>query len=262
MDEARRVRSQSFGAVVDAYDRYRPSYPPELVDAVAGRLSLGARVVDVGCGTGRATVELARRGLRVTGVEPDEVMAARCRSNCAEYPAVDVIATTFEDWDGPLGSFDGVTAGQSWHWIDEDVGTAKAAAVLRPGGILALFWNTPWSEGTDRFTDLQEIYQRLAPGLAEPSVVLGRATRAGDQHDRLAANSTFGSPERAVWEWVQDYSTEEYVGLLRSYSDHSTLPEENRRRLLDAVAAFIDHDGGVLRYGYRSELVMATRLAT
>ncbi|MER5435710.1 class I SAM-dependent methyltransferase [Streptomyces sp. NPDC002588] len=150
-----RSRAHSFNAAAAQYAANRPSYPPALLDTVetlAGRPLGGARVADVGAGTGIATALLHARGARVVAVEPGAGMAAQLRRALPEVPLV--------RGDGnhlPLAtaSLDLITYAQSWHWTDQARSVPEALRVLRPGGALALWWNTsavevPWIEAQAR----------------------------------------------------------------------------------------------------------------
>ena len=122
--------AESFGADPERYDRTRPSYPPALIERIVAAAP-GRRFLEVGCGTGIATRLFRAAGCDVLGLDADPRM-----------PAADEIAR-FEEWDPAGRTFDAVVAAQTWHWIDPVAGAAKAFAVLRPGGLLALFWNVP-----------------------------------------------------------------------------------------------------------------------
>ncbi|MFJ6213630.1 class I SAM-dependent methyltransferase [Streptomyces sp. NPDC092296] len=145
----------------DTYERSRPSYPMpvirELADAV--RLERGRTVVDLGAGTGKFTRLLALTGARVIALEP----VAAMRGRLAELlPGVEVGDGTAEATGLPDGSADVVVAAQSWHWFRPDEALAEVERVLRPGGALALVWNTfdtsvPWVR------DFQQIYFGRAP---------------------------------------------------------------------------------------------------
>jgi SAM-dependent methyltransferase len=137
------VLGRSFDAVAATYDASRPGYPDGLFDAlerITGRPLAGTTVLDVGAGTGIATRLLHEWGARVTAVEPGAGMAARLRAGDPRAPLVrgDGNALPFAD-----GSADLVTYAQSWHWTDPVRALPEAARVLRPGGALALWWNTP-----------------------------------------------------------------------------------------------------------------------
>jgi trans-aconitate methyltransferase len=127
VDERRRL---SFGGVADLYDQSRPSYPEAFVDGVLEFAGAGEsdRAVEVGAGTGKATVLFAARGLNVLGIEPSAEMAAVARRNCAAYDNVTIEQTEFERWRPPGQEFKLVFSGQAWHWISPEAGYAVARA--------------------------------------------------------------------------------------------------------------------------------------
>src|SRR4051812_41998026 len=113
-NEARRV---SFDARAELYDAARPAYPDALADDVLARG--GRRVLEVGAGTGKATLVFARRGASIVAIEPGANMAAVLRRNTAGHDVI-VEHTTFEAW--PIaGTFDMVMAAQAFHWVDPRV---------------------------------------------------------------------------------------------------------------------------------------------
>jgi SAM-dependent methyltransferase len=132
---AQRQVAEGFGADARRYDRARPTYPADLVERIVAA-SPGPDVLDVGCGTGISARLFQAAGCRVLGVDPDPRMAELARQGSTTMEVA-----KFEDWDPAGRSFDAVIAAQAWHWVDPVAGTAKAAAVLRPGGRLAVFWN-------------------------------------------------------------------------------------------------------------------------
>jgi SAM-dependent methyltransferase len=101
------------------------------------------RVLEVGAGTGKATVLLAERGLEVVALEPSVEMAAVARRNCGRFPHVAVTDVTFQNWPAEREAFQLVVSAQAWHWIAAEVRYSKARDVLTPGGALAVFWNRP-----------------------------------------------------------------------------------------------------------------------
>ena len=140
MSGADRVRLRGwFNQAAELYDRARPGYLPALFDELAGVAGVGpgCRVLEIGCGTGQATVPLAERDCRIVAVELGAAMAAVARRNLARFPAVEVAVAAFQDWPLPPEPFDVVVAATAWHWLDPAVRVAKAAAALRPGGTLA-----------------------------------------------------------------------------------------------------------------------------
>ncbi|HVM65132.1 MAG TPA: hypothetical protein VMU14_09750, partial [Acidimicrobiales bacterium] len=156
--------------------------------------------------------------------------------------------------------FDLLVSGQAWHWVDPEVGPRKAAAVLRPGGMIGLFWNQgrPADGAAD---ELDHVYARVAPGLEEYSVLLRplgperfEAAGAG-----LSATGAFAEATITTYPWSRTYSRTEWVDHLMTHSDHRTMPEARRAALLAEISAAIDGFGGTLRVDYTCWLVAARR---
>lgn len=145
----RTARAHSFNTAAAQYAANRPSYPPALFDAIealADHPLPGSRVADIGAGTGIATALLHARGAHVVAVEPGDGMAAQFRSTLPDIP---IVRGTGDDLPLADASVDFLTYAQAWHWTDQSRSVPEALRVLRPGGALALWWNTealdvPW----------------------------------------------------------------------------------------------------------------------
>ena len=140
-DEQRRKREQQrglFDGVAGRYDATRQSYPAEIVDAIltTAAIGQGAAVLEIGCGTGQLTRQLAGRGLHVTAIDIGPAMIGAARRNVPD-PMARFQISAFEDFTG-IGPFDLIVSATAFHWVDPGVGLAKAARLLRPGGWLAL----------------------------------------------------------------------------------------------------------------------------
>ncbi|MFE1027293.1 class I SAM-dependent methyltransferase [Streptomyces sp. NPDC058818] len=182
------ARAHSFNAAAAQYAANRPSYPPALFDALeelAGRPLKGSRVVDVGAGTGLATARLHERGADVIAVEPGAGMATEFRRTLPGVPIVRGNGNVL-----PLADHtaDLLTYAQAWHWTDPALAVPEALRVLRPGGALALWWNTealdvPWIAAAARRIDqhfdldLSAEKRNLGPGAADPADRLGLTRR-------------------------------------------------------------------------------------
>lgn len=233
----RRDRAESFGAVAGDYDRYRPSYPAELVDALVDLAP--SRVLDVGCGTGKAARLLTARDLDVLGVEPDPAMAAVARSH-----GLPVEVGAFETWDAGGRTFDLISCAQAWHWIEPAAGARKASEVLAAGGTLALFWNfdEPAPEVRHAFDG---VYARLAPELG-PLVAAGANAPAERPYERdLRASGRFASISTRTYPWQRELTVDDFVGVVGTQSDHLLLGPQRLVALQVALrAALIEALGG------------------
>lgn len=244
-----RRRAESFGGVAQQYDVARPSYPTALIDDLV--VLQPVEVLDVGCGTGKAATLLSARGLHVLGVEVDKRMAEVARGH-----GLDVEVGTFEAWEPAGRSFDLITCAQAWHWIDGAVGAPKAAALLRPGGMLALFWNfARFDVSTQRALDAA--YAAFAPDLSRHSVVRGGGPATVPSHLTDLAAAGFAVEHRS-YDWTHAYPRDEWLALLRTHSDHSTLAADRLDRLTAAIGAAIDRLGGALVARYRTETLLGS----
>ncbi len=222
-------------------------------------LTPGDPVLEVGCGTGKATVPFAGRALSVTALEPDPSMAAIAQRNCVGLDAV-VEVTSFEDWAAEPGEYRLVMAAQSWHWVQPAMRLRKARQLLADDGALALFWNRPdWPETPLRHA-IDGAYERVAPELGartpgkSPQDVGRRACV-----EELAVSDLFGDVTAVEHEWETAYDRDAYLQLLDTSSDHRLLDPDTRERLFAEVGRVIDAAGGVLPVTYVAELYLARR---
>ncbi|SEO39945.1 class I SAM-dependent methyltransferase [Actinacidiphila rubida] len=223
------------------YERSRPSYPITAVAALADALPLeaGRTVVDLGAGTGKFTRLLALTGAEVLAVEPVREM----RERMAELlPAVAVTAGTAEATGLPEDCADAVVAAQSWHWFQEEQALAEVERLLRPGGALALVWNTydttvPWVR------DYQDIYFRLAPRDL-PSPPLG--SRPGDEggwREAFESRKGWSVPEERHWPNPHSTTVEDVVERMMSSSHIAVLDPAAQAQVRAEVEAVLDaHD--------------------
>jgi SAM-dependent methyltransferase len=251
-----------FGEVAEQYDRTRPGYPESLADEVLAfaRFEPGDAALEVGCGTGKATLLFARRGVRVHAVEPDPAMAAVARRNC-EPLDVTVDVASFEDWPVPHGEYGLVFSAQAWHWLRADVRLEHAHAALRPGGALAVFWNRPDWPDTPLRHAIDAVYEREAPTLAARTP--GRSPqdeRRRNGTEQLAASPLFDDLTLGEHFWSTSYTTSEYIELLGTQSDHRLLAPDQRERLYEGVAAAIDAAGGAIPVAYAADVYTARRV--
>lgn len=205
-------RSLSFGAEAAAYERGRPSYPPEAIDWL---LPAGARdVLDLGAGTGKLTTRLAERGLDVVAVDPIPEMLERLSNSLPDTPA---LLGTAEDIPLPDNSVDAVLVAQAWHWFDPQRAVREVARVLRPGGRLGLLWNTR----DERLGWVKDLGQ-----------IIGHDDATDNE---VTLPEPFGGLERHQVEWTNYLTPQALIDLVASRSYCITSPEQVRTRTLGQV---------------------------
>jgi SAM-dependent methyltransferase len=258
-----REARQTFDEVADLYDRVRPRYPAALIDDVVGLIPNrpGARVLEIGCGSGQATIDFATRGLHLRCLEPGRNLARLARVRLAAFPHAEVVEQSFEEWRLENEAFDLVISAQAFHWVAPDVRCVKAADALRPGGALAIFGHVPVPGSGALRSAIDAAYRRHAPSLvAEP----GRVNWYEDESSRLAeftASQRFGPVTTRRYRWSQDYSAADYVALVRTYSEHRLLPPAQLAALTAAIHDAIAAYGGACKVAYNTHLFWARRAA-
>jgi SAM-dependent methyltransferase len=254
-------RSRLFGQYAETYDRFRPTYPDALIDELLGPVPANLDVLDVGCGTGIASRQIAQRGAKVLGVELDPRMAEIARGH-----GVEVEIAAFEGWDAAGRTFDRVTSAQAWHWLDLPIATAKAASVLRPKGVLGLIWNAG-CQPDDLADDLEEAYagaeqsggHRLFRGYAADRLS-DMKTGLDSEMEAISAAPVLGAATVKWFPWTRTYQRDEWLNQLVSRSDHAALEPAVRDRLFEAIGAAIDIRGGSFVMNFETVLITASRL--
>ena len=262
VEEAERLRVV-FDQDAERYDRARPGYPSAVFDDLAALAGIGpgCRVLEIGCGTGQATVPLAERGCEIVAVELGAELADVARRNLARFPAVQVVTAAFERWPLPPDPFDVVLSATAFHWIDPAVRVVKSADALRPGGTLATIDTDHVAGGTEPFfVEAQGCYERWDPATPPGLRLLGPDSIPQDAEE-IVRSGRFEAPQFRRHATDITYTTATYVDVLLTYSGHRALDPTARQGLLDCIAGLIDHRyGGRIVKRYLSTLRVARRL--
>jgi SAM-dependent methyltransferase len=249
--------SGRFNGVAALYDACRPAYPEELIDALISLtgIPVDGKILEVGSGTGKATLPFAQRGFFLMCIEPGQNLVAVAAQTFRDYPRVEFEAVAFEQWPERPGEFDLVMSAQAFHWIPKTIGYAKAARALKEWGHLALFWNMYPDPADVIFLDLRKVYEECAPELAVRSSSCEELIQQREVDIR--DSGCFGNVRVERFPWSVKYDAAQYVGLLGTYSDHLRLPEEKRKRLFEGVAEVIAQHGGIIEKPYLAVLYIA-----
>lgn len=255
----------TFDTVAERYDRARPRYPRPLVDELARTSDLGpdSRVLEIAPGTGQLTVPLAGFGCRLTAVELGPSMAAVARRNLSGFARADVEVADFELWEPPAEPFDLAVIATAYHWLDPRTRVAKAARVLRPGGTFAVVTTHHVAGGTQEFFDrMQRCYERWDPA-APPGFRSPTEDETATDTREFVHSAHF--EDVTVWRGAQEitYTTDEYLDVVLTYSNHLAMNEPSRQGLLACLRELLEtRHGGRVTKRYFHELITATRSST
>lgn len=252
-------RREVFDVAAVLYDEVRPRYPEPLVEDIV-RLSgipQRGRILEIGCGTGQATLAFARRGYAITCVEPGERLAALAERNLAPYPGATVRRGLFEDCPLPEGSFDLAISATAIHHVRSDVRYAKTAKVLRPAGTIALFWNWPGTWEPELRRRVDQAYRQHYPDGAQDWEAWPLERRIAVHRAEIQASGCFGDVDVRQYPWTPAYTVAQYMKLLDTYSGHARLPPEAKSRLYGAIKDIIVERGGTIETPLVAVLFMA-----
>lgn len=239
-----------FSTRVDAYVRHRPGYPPELLDAIRSATSLDAAsvIADIGSGTGISTELLLRTGATVHAVEPNAAMRAAAVATLGGNPRFHSVDATAEATSLPPASVDVVAAGQAFHWFDPAAARREFLRILKPGGRVALFFNSRRTDGSRFLRDYEALLRRFAtdyPAVNHQNIgpaELARFFGGGFTTHR------FPTEQRFDYEGLEGRLLSSSYAPARGHPQHAAMLRELR-------AIFDDgQEGGVVRFAYDTEL--------
>lgn len=242
MTEVHPVAACGFGAQAMAYDRARPSYPPDAVAWLTQTLRIepSRRVVDLGAGTGKLTALIAGAGADLLAVEPVTAMRERLRQR---LPAVPVVAAVAEALPFAAGSLDAAVVAQAFHWFDADRAMAELSRVVRVGGRLGLIWNArDRSVGwVDAIWSVMDRVERNAPWRdhRDGTGPADTAMRRSEQRLTGGADSGWSPWVQATFSHVHHGSPADVIDRMRSVSHIAVLPEASQRAVLDEISAIL-----------------------
>ncbi|WP_433798121.1 class I SAM-dependent methyltransferase [Actinomycetospora sp. CA-084318] len=242
MSGSRETLRATFDEDAELYARARPVCPDVLVEAIDRRLATAhPRTLEIGCGTGQATVALARRGHRVVAVELGGDLARVARRTLVAFPQVEVVHADIERWEPATAGFDLVVCATAFHWLDPATRFARVARLLRPGGLLALVQTLHVSGPSDAFfADLQSsCYARWMPDAPAHLPLVSISALPSRSAYGLEDAEEFTAPEMLRVPVDLSYDAERYVDLLRTFSNHRALPAARLDGLLACIRARI-----------------------
>ena len=251
-----------FDQVADDYDAVRPSYPSQIINDIISLAALPthATIFEIGCGTGQATLPFAQRGYQMTCIDIGPTLAARAATNCQAYPNAHIHVGAFEDWPAQPNTFDLVMSATAFHWIPPEIGYPKAATLLKNTGALAVFSNEHPTPFTDFFLDVQDVYQHIVPAWSSPQTSTTIDERIAQTAATIDATGLFAPVIVQTYPWFQSYTSQTYIQLLNTYSDHRNLETSIRTQLHQSIAAVMDSKyNGVITKPYLAILYLAKK---
>ena len=256
-------RRAAFDRVAKQYKQVRPGYPDNLFKDVISLSNIPkkGKILEIGCGTGQATIPFARQGYSIHCIELGANLAAVTKKNLAQYPNAKVSIGSFEEYPLQEDRYDLVISATAFHWIDPEIGYPKVAKILKREGAIALFWNhqVQTRRSAEFFQSVQSVYKQVVPEMAEKFSGLSHPEKMPfPVQSEIAQTGLFGEVTVRKYRWEQEYTSKTYVELLNTFSDHIVLNEETRTQLFEGIENHIETKfGGRILREYLSVLYLA-----
>lgn len=235
-----------YSGVAQAYDRLRPQYPDEMVQramAIA-QLPANARILEIGCGPGTATIAFARSGCSLLCLEPSGEMCQIARRNCQPYPRVEIANTSFEEWQLPQTRFDAVLAASSFHWVSSTVRYRKSAEALQNRGSLILLWNVVPHPNEEIYSVLDSVYQTHVPYRTLNYDLESQSQNIDGFAEQIVDSGDFQDLKCDRLTYELTYNTEDYLTLLGTLSPYLELEAWQRDGLFSGLRDTINEKLG------------------
>lgn len=235
------------------YERFRPIYLPRLINDVIrfSKLDNNSNALEIGVGTGQATLPFIQTKSQVTGIELGSDLAKFADEKFREYDNFEVINQDFELVELNEKSFDLVYSASAFHWIPIETGVPKVVNILKDGGVFAWFSVQPMpsDEHIHIHKDMQYVYQNYSShfgnkSLPEPNKRKIQAHKRKIRKCSVLEQFGFTDITSELYYGSRTYSSNDYVKLLCTYSDHRSMPEEQRKVFLESIKRVIDNNGG------------------
>ena len=250
----------TFDTVADLYGDARPGYPAALFEDLASHFGLSSTssVLEVGCGAGQATGDLAARAARVVALDPGPRLIEEARRRVA-LPNVEFAVAHFEDFAPDPGAFDFVVSAQAWHWVDPVIGFPIAARALKADGVLAIFGHVPLLPPEPHLSAFKAAYDAHLPGVWGTPSTETAYQPDGPFAGMIDQSGLFGAVTHRSYDWTWAVDPDTFGRFMRTDSSYQGIPEAQRFALFDALSAAIEDLGGVMDSRWETHLYVAMR---
>lgn len=254
-------RNESFDEMAQLYDQVRPSYPEKLIEDIIVKAGIKPedKLLEIGAGTGKATVQLAKAGFRIHCIELGQNLADILKDKCVNYPNVTVDVGSFEEWEPEEEkSCDLIYCAQAFHWIDPKIKFNKCYDLLKDGGHIALFWYQGSGGVTKLGEEIDAVIRKYVPDYPEDEVEKDSYTETMEMRkSEILQSGLFKDLEVFEYPWESTLSMEMYLKALNSYSKFAIIESDIKSKLNKEIAEAINRHDGIVN----SKLVYSLYIA-
>lgn len=236
--------SQKFDESASFYDKYRPSYPKEVINSIISISRIGdkAKILEIGAGSGKATELFVNRGYNLTCIELGKNLAQKGIEKFKDTGQVEYIVGRFEEVNGLEDDYDLAISAQAFHWVEKPLGFKKLSETLKPNSYCALFWNKYINDGSTLANELSEICKEYGVlyMLNHKELI-----EASEKEIKGIEESGFFNNIRFIeYPWQQEQNLEEFINFLSTGNGYIGMNDERKKELKVKLNDIFEKNGG------------------
>ncbi|MEG0307709.1 MAG: methyltransferase domain-containing protein [Clostridium sp.] len=242
------------------YDKYRPTYPEELfLDVINySNISSDSKALEIGIGTGQATLPILKTGCNVTAIELGDNLTRYVKDKFSNYKNLNVINADFIEYPIKAESFNLVYCATAFHWLPLEERYKKINNVLNDNGTVALFWNHPFPNRQNDISNIvnRRIYDKYRPFDKE---IIEFSQNDCQKYINELERFGFKDIISKLYHRKRTLTSNEYISLLNTYSDHRALLKDVKDNFERDMKIAIDEVGGKINIYDTIDLYLARK---
>ncbi len=256
-------RKEAFDKMAILYDKVRPSYPNKIIEDIISKtqVTTNHRLLEIGAGTGKATVSFAKKRFTIDCIEMGQNLADVLKKNCEPYPNVRVDVSSFEQWKSQNNApYDLIYSAQAFHWLDKQIKYKKSHDLLKDNGYLALIWYQNTDEKTEALDEISTMLKKHVPDFYNNEV--DKDSHLENMELRrleIIESDLFDIPDMSEYRLDNRLDVEMYIESIKTYSKFAILSETLKSKLIDEIYRIIHNHGGFIDSKIAYSLLLAKK---
>lgn len=252
--------SEMFNKAADYYDKYRPSYPKDIIDTIIKETGIkkDSKLIEIGAGSGKATELFAGKGFKILCIDPGEDLV-KIGNHKFKSDTILFQCSRFEDYDFAEQDWDVIFAAQSFHWVPQPQGYEKCASLLKNNGHLAVFWNMYITYNNSLDNELLNISNKYG-GFADFLSEKDCEKRINLIVSEIESSKLFSKPKVFHKLWKQDYTADEYFGFVLTGNRFMQKSEREKAAAYEDIVILANKNNGIIERPYLCVLYLAEKL--
>ncbi|OFZ24592.1 MAG: hypothetical protein A2381_13965 [Bdellovibrionales bacterium RIFOXYB1_FULL_37_110] len=253
----------TFNDIAKYYDQTRPTYPNQIFEDIIRltKINTESKLLEVGCGTGQATVQFARKGFNLHAIDIGENLIEIAKQNCKPFNNTRFEHISLEEHAKTNNQYDLIFSACAFHWIPVEIRYELASKVLKDNGHLSIITLIVLNDDNSISSKLDKIYKDIAPEISAP---LNNKKSPEEQilklKNEIESSSFFKNVSISESIIETQYSSEEYIKLLQTFSNHRNLHVQTQKLLYDKIFELIESTGGIFIRKQKCAALTATKI--